>query len=147
MADPLRTYLNDHLAGATTGRDLARTLAEGLGGTPAGPGMAGIAREIAEDRATLEAVMERAGRPAMTTRTGAPDPVGQLRALEMLSLGVEGKSCRWEGLRRLSATVPALLGTDDDALLSRARGQRTWREGQRLAATGRVGAAADVGRV
>ena len=40
--------------------------------------------------------------------------------------------------------VPAPRGTDYDELLARARDQRAWLEEQRLAATGRVGAAADV---
>jgi hypothetical protein len=161
MADPLHTYLNDHLGGATTGRDLARTLAERRADTPTGAEMARVAREIADDRETLEAimhrvgarrspvkrlmgwVMERAARPAMATRSGAPDALGELRAFEMLSIGVEGKCCLWEGLRTLSATVPALRGTDYDDLLARARDQREWLEEQRLAATGRVGAATD----
>jgi len=59
----------------------------------------------------------------------------------MLSVGVEGKRCLWEGLRTLTEAVPALRGTDYDDLLTRARAQRAWLEEQRLAATGRVGAA------
>ena len=162
MADPLHTYLNDHLGGATMGRDLARTLAERRAGTPTGPEMDRIAREIADDRDTLEAIMarvgarrsaakrlagwlaERAGRSVMATRAGGPDALGELRAFEMLSVGVEGKSCLWESLRALSASVPALAGTDYDDLLARARDQRAWLEEQRLAAAGRVGAATDV---
>ena len=159
--DPLHAYLNDHLGGATTGRDLARTLAERRASTPTGPRMAEIAAEIAEDRDALEAIMgrvgarrsaakrlagwlaERAGRPAMATRSGGPDALGELRAFEMLSVGVEGKACLWESLRMLSASVPALAATDYDGLLARAREQRAWLEEQRLAAAGRVGAAAD----
>ncbi len=162
MADPLHAYLNDHLGGATMGRELARTLAARRAGSPSGPKMARVAREITEDRDTLEQVMarvgagqspakrlmgwvaERAARPAMATRSGAPDPLGELRAFEMLSVGVEGKCCLWQGLRTLSATVPALRGTDYDELLARARDQRAWLEEQRLAATERVGAAAEV---
>ena len=114
--DGLHLYLNDHLAGATTGRDLARTLAEHTADTGFGPEMARIADEIAEDREELERIMEavgakqstvkqalgwiteRLGRPAMTggaASTGHPE-LGELRAFEMLSLGVEGKECLWE---------------------------------------------------
>jgi len=160
MADPLHAYLNDHLGGATTGRDLARTLAERRAGSPTGAEMARVAREIADDRETLEAIMarvgarrspakrlmgwlmERAARPAMATRSGGPDHLGELRAFEMLCVGVEGKCCLWEGLRTLSGSVPPLRGTDYDDLLARARAQRAWLEEQRLAATGRVGGAA-----
>ena len=73
---------------------------------------------------------------------GGPDHLGELRAFEMLCVGVEGKCCLWEGLRTLSGSVPPLRGTDYDDLLARARAQRAWLEEQRLAATGRVGGAA-----
>lgn len=162
--DPLHAYLNDHLGGATTGRDLARTLAERREGTPTGPRMAQVATEIAEDRDALEAIMgrvgarrsvakrlagwlaERAGRPAMASRSGDPDALGELRAFEMLSVGVEGKACLWESLRALSTSVPALAGVDYDGLLVRAREQREWLEEQRLAAAARVGADTGAGR-
>jgi hypothetical protein len=162
--DPLHAYLNDHLGGATAGRDLARTLAERREGTPTGPRMAQVAVEIAEDRDALEAIMgrvgarrsvakrlagwlaERAGRPAMASRSGDPDALGELRAFEMLSVGVEGKACLWESLRTLSTSVPALAGMDYDGLLIRAREQRGWLEEQRLAAAARVGADTGAGR-
>ena len=47
--DPLHAYLNDHLGGSTTGRDLARTLAEHRTGTPSGPRMERVSHEIDED--------------------------------------------------------------------------------------------------
>ena len=85
--------------------------------------------------------LETRARPEIVFVTAHSDRA--LRAFEMLSVGVEGKCCLWEGLRTLSATVPPLRGTDYDDLLARARAQRAWLEEQRLAATGRVGAATD----
>ena len=158
--DGLHLYLNDHLAGATIGRDLARTLAEHTADTAFGAEMARIADEIAEDREELERIMEavgaqqstvkqalgwmteRLGRPAMTggaTSTAHPE-LGELRAFEMLSLGVEGKECLWETLRSLEATEPGLSGFDFPGLLERAQDQREALERERLAAAGRVGA-------
>lgn len=49
---PLDVYLNDHLAGATFGTDLARQLATQGEGTPLGSPMDRLAREIDQDGAT-----------------------------------------------------------------------------------------------
>ena len=156
--DGLHLYLNDHLAGATTGRDLARTIAEHCADTGFGPEMARIADEIAEDREELERIMEavgaqqstvkqalgwiaeRLGRPAMTGGAAGHPELGELRAFEMLSLGVEGKECLWEALSYLQPTEPALAGFDLPGLLERAQDQREALERERLAAAGRVGA-------
>ena len=157
-ADALHLYLNDHLAGSTTGRDLARSLADHFAETDRGPEMARIADETAEDREALERIMEelgaqqspvkqalgwiaeRVGRPAMTGGGIGHPELGELRAFEMLSLGVEGKSCLWETLQHLSPTEPALADEDFARLLERAHDQREVLERERLAAAGRVGA-------
>src|SRR4051812_12626124 len=53
--DRLSIYLNDHLAGATVGMNLARHIADRS--TPFGA----LAEEIAQDRETLRDVMRRLG--------------------------------------------------------------------------------------
>jgi hypothetical protein len=53
----LDSYLNDHLAGATFGGDLARQLIGRVQGAP----MDRIAQEIEEDRQTPTEVMDRLG--------------------------------------------------------------------------------------
>ena len=53
----LDVYLNDHMAGARFGSDLARRLAERMGKAT----MRAIAAEIEEDRQTLARVLNRLG--------------------------------------------------------------------------------------
>ena len=71
-AEYLETYLRDHRAGAETGGDLATRLAEQNAGTPYEPFLVRIAREIEEDTAVLEDVMERCGvdRPTLKIAGG-----------------------------------------------------------------------------
>ena len=54
-------YLNDHLAGAMLGSDLAEQLQKENEGTPLGELMATLAPRIEEDRQTLIDLMERMG--------------------------------------------------------------------------------------
>lgn len=55
----LSTYLNDHLAGATAGLELARRAARSNRGSTYGRVLSELVEEIAEDRSALEAVMSR----------------------------------------------------------------------------------------
>ena len=61
MTDLLKTYLQDHHAGATAGLELARRTAGANEDTPYGDELGLIADEIAEDREALEQIMERLG--------------------------------------------------------------------------------------
>jgi hypothetical protein len=62
MADKaMDVYLNDHLAGAMLGSDLAEQIRDRHEGTPLGDVMGSIAPEIEEDRQTLLDLMERTG--------------------------------------------------------------------------------------
>src|SRR3979409_354143 len=62
MADrPIDVYLNDHLAGATFGADLARQLEARTEGTDFQPEMSRLAAENEADLATLPALMDRIG--------------------------------------------------------------------------------------
>ena len=62
MADnAMNVYLNDHLAGATLGSDLAEQIRDRHEGTPLGEVMASIATQVEEDRQTLLDLMERMG--------------------------------------------------------------------------------------
>lgn len=53
----LGTYLNDHLAGSTTGRELARRAAANNRSSPLGEFLRELARAIDEDRDTLLSLM------------------------------------------------------------------------------------------
>jgi hypothetical protein len=152
MADrALDIYLNDHLAGATMGGDLADRLASRTQGTPFGPEMATIAREIAEDRATLEQLMEavgatrnpvkqglawiseKASRLPLSGAASGDSDLGTFLSLETLSLGVEGKVCLWRALNDVASRHPALTDTDFASLIARGQRQRAALERERMA--------------
>lgn len=131
FGDDLSTYLNDHLAGATLGVNLARRVAD--------DGV--IAEEIAEDRQTLLEVMERlsVGQDGIRVAVGwgaekmlRYSPVSRLEQLEALSLGVEGKLALWRLLRHTHGSDPRLTGVDFEALIGRAQSQRRRLERRRL---------------
>ena len=138
----LSIYLNDHLAGATVGVELARRAAgSNRGDERFGPALARISAEIEADRATLEAAMEALEIPRdrlkpavawVAERLGRLKPNGQIRGysplsrvieLEGLYIGIGGKARLWKAL---DATVaPRLRGLDLAALGERADRQRT----------------------
>ncbi len=145
-------YLNDHLAGAMLGSDLAEQIRDRHEGTPLGAAMESIAREIEEDRQTLMELMERMGvgkNPVKQVTgwvaekasrvkfsgvvSGEPEH-GAFLALESLSLGVEGKRCLWVALKEVQDQYPALQATSLEGLIERAEAQRSTLELERLAA-------------
>jgi hypothetical protein len=145
----LSIYLNDHLAGATAGAELARRAAGANRSTAYGPVLERLAEEIAQDRDALLDVMRRLGvgrdRAKVALAWGAEkagrlkvngallrySPLSRLEELEMLSLGVEGKHALWQALRRTHADDPRLRGVDLEALIERARSQRRRLERER----------------
>lgn len=152
----LDIYLNDHLAGAVMGSEIADELAEHHEGSHFGDGMAEVASQIHEDRATLEALMERLGTTSNPVKQGAAwlaekagrvkfrgltsgnEELGAFLALETLSLGVEGKICLWETLRTLAPGDAVIEGVDLDQLVARGQRQRAILELERLSHGGRV---------
>jgi len=153
--DPRRTaiYLNDHLAGATVGVELARRASASNRGSELGRFLARLVREVEEDRSTLERVMEQLGvsRNRLKVFVGwAGEKVGRLKPngqltgysplsrvveLEGLSLGVEGKLSLWRSLERAVGGDARLAGFDFGALIARASEQRRELEQHRLDAT------------
>jgi hypothetical protein len=149
MSDQLATYLNDHLAGATFGRDHAYKLADETAGTPLGDTMSSLASDIDADRDELIALMDRLdidrsaikqattwiaeklGRPKFSGATSGDQELGRFLALEAMSLGVEGKLCLWEALRNLVDTRPGLDADQLRRLSDRARSQRETLERER----------------
>ncbi|MFD8705513.1 hypothetical protein ACFV1W_23355 [Kitasatospora sp. NPDC059648] len=148
--DLLGIYLNDHLAGATTGVERVRHLARATAGSPLGRDLGPIAAEIAEDRRTLLAIMRNLGVPVRRYKVGAAwiaeragrlktngrlvrrSPLSTFFELEMLRLAVEGKAAGWQTLRRLASDHGRLDARLLDALLERARSQQRileqWRD-------------------
>jgi hypothetical protein len=161
--DPLGIYLNDHLAGATAGLELARRVA-GTGQVPAAPAeLRQFAREVAEDRDTLLRIMgtlglpvrsykvwaawagEKAGRLKPNGRLTTRSPLSNLEELELLRLGVEGKAAGWRTLRALADRDRRLEAGQLDELISRARRQAGFLEESRIRAAGQVIDAAGAG--
>jgi hypothetical protein len=138
----LAIYLNDHLAGATVGVELARRLrASNREDEDFGPPLAELCAEIEADRATLERAMERLGigrdriKPAaawvgeklgrlkMNGQLRGYSPLSRLDELEVLCLGVNGKLRMWTALEHtLEDDLPRF---DFERLRERALRQRS----------------------
>ena len=149
---PLDVYLNDHLAGARFGSDLARRLA----GRMDAAAMNAVAEEIEQDRQTLQQLMDRLGssrNPVKEAATWVAEKVSHVKlsgltaghrefglfmALEALSLGIEGKHSLWVALADVADHYPELRGFDLVALRERAAAQRRVVEAERAAAAPRA---------
>ena len=146
----LGIYLNDHWAGSTAGRELAKRAAGSNSDNELGGFLEGIRAEIEEDRDTLREVMraldvgedrvktiaawvaERAGRLKLNGSLTGYSPLSRLVELEGLALGIDGKRSLWRSLGELED--PALAEFDFAALEARAKAQRDGLEAQRLEA-------------
>jgi hypothetical protein len=148
----LRIYLNDHYAGSTLGLSLARRVLRNNPDGELGRFLAGLVVEIAEDRATLERLMDALGAPRNHVKVAAAraaEAVGRLKLngrlrgysdlsrvleLEGLRMGIDGKAAMWAGLKATGRSLPV----DLDELLGRAGRQQEGVERHRLAATRRA---------
>jgi hypothetical protein len=151
----LGIYLNDHLAGATGGAELARRAARAHGGEQA-DALHRLAAEIAQDRAALLGFMaalgvpvrgykvwaawagEKAARMKFNGHVLSRSPLSSLEELEMMRLGVEGKAAGWRTLRVLAETDARLDAGRLDELISRARRQADLLEELRVSAANQV---------
>jgi hypothetical protein len=130
----LAIYLNDHLAGAVAGTELARRLA----GAEGAENLRRLASEIEEDRAALRDIMSTLGAPVRRYKLMASwfvekatrlkfngqllsrSPLSRVIELETLRLGVEGKAAAWRVLRTRAETDPRLDAARLDDLIARA---------------------------
>src|SRR4051794_8565704 len=148
----LAIYLNDHLAGATLGVELARrTRASNVEDAVFGEPLAKICSEIEADRATLERVIERLGfsrSPVKLAAAWATEKLGRLKLngqvrgysplsrlveLEGLLIGIGGKANLWKTLDERGLSGQA--GIEFEQLIERAEKQlATVDELRRLAA-------------
>jgi hypothetical protein len=151
----LAIYLNDHLAGATGGVELARRLrASNRDDAEMGEALAQICAEIEADRATLEGLMrhmgirrgcvkpaaawtaEKLGRLKLNGRLSGYSPLSRLVELEMLYLGITGKKQMWNALEH---TLGKSVGEFDFGRLeTRAGRQRDRVKELHLKAAGRA---------
>ena len=136
--DHLATYLNDHLAGASGGLELAERLAERYPEGQMGAFLERLAREIEDERAALKEAMERLDIPENSIKQAlawagekvgrlkpndafvSPSPLSRLIELEAMALGVEGKLSMWRSLE--IAGIDA--GLDLPLLIEQAAAQR-----------------------
>jgi hypothetical protein len=148
----LAVYLNDHLAGSTVGHELAKRTASSNAGTEYGAYLSELEHEIAEDRASLQRIMERfdvkedklkAGAAFLGEKLGRLKPNAQLTGysplsrvveLEILLLGISGKLGLWGALRNVAQADDRLDSEELDVLIQRAERQREGLEPHRLAA-------------
>lgn len=151
MAQPVGTYLNDHLAGSTAAIDLLRHLEGTADAGGRGPFFAALRADIEADRAELVALIDRLGaaeggvrqavawvaeklaRLKLRVESGG-GPLHLLEAVEAVAIGVHGKGALWRALAATAEGVPALRGPDYSRLINRADEQRQRIEAVRLEA-------------
>ncbi len=154
----LSIYLNDHLAGATLGLELAKRSRASNQGTPLGDFLDRLVREIEMDREALEMLMrglgvrfdrvkaggawtaEKLGRLKLNGQITGYSPLSRLVELEGLYLGITGKREMWIALERALANDRA--GLDFGELRRRAESQAAEVEERRLEAAEAVLASA-----
>ncbi|MEE4544076.1 transaldolase [Streptomyces sp. V4-01] len=152
----LAVYLNDHLSGATAGLELFRRAAQTQQGQKYGAELAGLSRQVEQDRDSLTQIMtdldvsadqtkvvvgwlaEKAGRLKPNGHLFSRSPLSDLLELESMLLGVQGKAACWRTLRALADTDDRLFTDHLDTLLERAEQQSAALERFRLAAAERV---------
>ena len=155
-ADLLGVYLNDHLAGAAVGHELARRCLRRSKGTPLGGDLEALVGQIREDRATLVEVMkrlgvsrngvkqvaglvaERVGRLKLNGQLLGYSALSRLVEIEGMCAGVDAKRSMWRSLERVAPSRPELAGVDLNALADRAEQQRRMLEEHRLEAAGQA---------
>jgi hypothetical protein len=148
----LAIYLNDHLAGATAGVELARRAARSNRDSDYGPFLAELAGQVDEDRRALLKIMnglgigvdrlkviagwtgEKLGRAKLNGRLRGYSPLSRVVELEGLSLGVRGKLALWRSLERLQSTEATLRDAELSELIARAEVQLERLEQHRLRA-------------
>jgi hypothetical protein len=143
----LATYLNDHLAGSTTGRELAKRSLSSNRGTQFEPTLEWLVAQIVEDREALLDIMravgapedhlkklaafavERVGRLKPNNSLFSYSPLSRLVEFEGLVLGVTGKVAAWRSLQQLDD--PRLAAFDLEQLAQRGNEQRERLESDR----------------
>jgi hypothetical protein len=137
----LRIYLQDHLAGATGGLELARRTRGANEGSPYGEPLAKLADDIDADRRSLESIMddlgfggdraknlgfwvaEKAGRLKLNGSLTGYSPLSRMIEIEGLIAGVNAKRSLWLTLIDVSGAVPELDADRLRRLLERAEQQ------------------------
>jgi hypothetical protein len=141
VAALLHIYLQDHLAGATFGYELAERCRRRNERSTFGAPLAELVGEIAADRQTLIAVMRRLGADRSNVKVSAAwllekarrlkpngrlfsyTPLERVVELESLAIGIAGKRALWRALENITGQGRQLEGYDFAALAVRAEDQ------------------------
>ncbi len=128
MEQELERYLNDHLAGSSGALLMIGNLIDTLDDPQAVDFFQELKTDVEEDRRLLEHLLTTVGlQPSgllkaagnITARVGflklmwegfEPGRLGLMEALEMLALGVYGKSLLWRALQEIAPEYPAWKG-------------------------------------
>ena len=131
----LPIYLNDHLAGATAGCELARRAAGANKGTELGDFLERFAAQTEAHRAQLQEVMarldvgrdqlkvgsawlaEKAGRLKLNGRLLEYSPLSRVLELESLIIAVQGRESLWRTLWLAAPDNPRIADIDFAALV------------------------------
>jgi hypothetical protein len=148
--DALDTYLNDHLAGATSAIQMLERAADDHTDTALGPQLLNLLAAIREDEEVLRGLIRRLGYSEHSLKQAGAwlaEKVGRLkvgasheRALarlelfEALSLGIYGKLKLWRSLRAVLPRHAELEELDLPRLDRRAQEQHDLVEGWRIEA-------------
>lgn len=130
MDQEITRYLNDHLAGSSGALLLIQELADSHAAPEAREFFLQLKEKVAADRGVLEDLLQRIGQNPSTllklagglaARIGGiklmweqiePGKLGLFEALEMLALGVQGKSLLWVALTEIAPWFPEWRGID-----------------------------------
>jgi hypothetical protein len=146
MADPLGTYIHDHLAGAEFAISLLNDLREQASDDRVVPVAAEMLSEIEADRSVLEEFSNRIGageeslkqtaawiaQKASRFKLNLGQPLGNFEAIEVLSLGVLGKLALWNALQTIEAHDKRIATLRLEQLIARAQAQHARLEALRL---------------
>ncbi|MEI5010968.1 hypothetical protein RB196_30155 [Streptomyces sp. PmtA] len=139
--DALRIYLNDHLAGATSGAELARRIARAHASSPRAAELRRLAEDITEDRSTLLDLMgtldiaphrykvcagwaaEKAARLKPNGRVLRRAGMSTIVELEALRMGIQGKYMLWRALTPVAREAGRIDTARLDELRERAKSQ------------------------
>jgi hypothetical protein len=137
----LGIYLNDHLAGAMAGRELARRCLANNGDSALGTFLEELLRDIEEDTESLTGIMDRlavgrspwkpqaawvaekVGRLKMNGRLLGYSDLSRVEELEALLLAITGKLTLWRSLEVIAAHEPKLERSELSVLAERAEQQ------------------------
>jgi hypothetical protein len=148
MRDPLETYVNDHMAGASLAIDLLKAMKERHGDESLSQFAASILVVVEEDEETLRSfaknidsgsnifkeaaawLTEKASR--LKLGGSSSGDFGTFEALEFLSLGIQGKVSLWAALQLVAESDARLTVLDFEKLIARAKAQYGRVEERRL---------------